>query len=282
MRTSKSPVEPRLTRTILITVLSFFLFQALYFGSVSLIFKIKLSRFIQFLIISTLYHNSLLLGLIILKKEFYLETSRKPLTSINLPIFLSFTRLSSVPTVLFLLLSIDKIPLLPVTVPFVCFIFLTDLFDGLLARKMHQTTRIGRIIDSSSDYLNIFVITILFLIYRLIPVWLFIILSLRFFIHCVGIIILYFNLGYTVLKVSFLAKTSVFATMVLCAFELMEYLQVRCLGNEVLVTSLEYLTAVIVILSLGEKLLFLNRTFLSLKKIRGKRRESRSSKGLYN
>ena len=264
MRTLKPLTGPRLTRTILITVFSFLLFQILYFGSISLIFKVKLSRLIQFLIIAGLYHSFLFLGLTVLKKEFYLEATGKPLMRINLPIFLSFTRLSSVPTVLFLLLSINKIPVLPITIPFVCFIFLTDLFDGLLARKMNQTTRIGRIIDSSGDYLNIIVITILFFIYRLIPVWLFVILCLRMFIQCLGIIILYFSLGYAVLKVSFLAKACVFATMTLYAFELMEYLQVRYLGNEVLVTSLEYLTGLIVMLSLCEKLLFLNRTFLSL------------------
>lgn len=249
-----------IVKTILSSISNFFLFQVTYYTTISLFFKVKLSRLYLFFIVTLLYHGLLFLSLTILKKEFYLESTKEPLKKINLPIFLSFTRLSSVPTVLFLLLSIREIPLLAV-IPFICLVFLTDLFDGFLARKMNQTTRIGRIMDSSGDYFNIIVISILFHIYHLIPAWFFILIFLRLAIQGVGSIILYLRRGYPSLKVSFLGKSSVFATMSLYSFTLLKYWRVPVLGNSTFVKVLEYIAGFIVVLSLFDKLLSLTRSF---------------------
>jgi phosphatidylglycerophosphate synthase len=258
--------EGRLIRAVFFQVFVFLIFQWLVISMVTWVFGIRLLRFLIFMLITTVYHFLLYLMLLLVRKEFYLESSGKPLKKINLPIVLSFTRISSVPTVIFLLISIDSVPILPVVVPFLVLIFLTDFFDGILARRLGQTTRIGRIMDASGDYLNIMVISFVFFNYALIPVWFFAIVSARLLLHCAGMIVLYIIVGYTAIQVSFLGKASVFAVMGLYALELFEYLSVPVLGNRGFITVLEILTALILLLSLGEKLLILGRSFASLQK----------------
>lgn len=260
--------KARLRRAVFFQVLLFLAFQWFYISLVSLLFKIRLVRFVVFMLITMLYHLLLYLGLLLVRKEFYLEKSGQPLQKINLPIILSFTRISSVPTVIFLLVSIHTIPILPVIVPFLCLIFLTDFFDGILARRLGQTTRIGRIMDASGDYLNIMVISFVFFNYALIPAWFFAIVTSRLAVHCAGMIVLYAVMGYPAVQVSFLGKASVFAVMGLYALELFEYLRVPVLGNPGFITVLEILTAIILVLSLGEKLMIMGRSFLSLQKRR--------------
>lgn len=253
-------------RMVFFQVLLFLVFHSLFISVMTLLFKVKIVRFIVFVLITMVYHLLLFLALHMVRKEFYLEDSHKPLEKVNLPIILSFTRISSVPTVIFLLVSIDSIPILPVIVPFLCLIFLTDFFDGILARRLGQTTRIGRIMDASGDYLNIMVISLIFFTYALIPAWFFIVVASRMMVHCTGMIVLYAVVGYAGIQVSFLGKASVFSVMALYALELFEYLSVPVLGNPSLITILEILTSLILLLSLIEKLIFLGRSFQSLQK----------------
>jgi phosphatidylglycerophosphate synthase len=255
-------------RMVLFQVLIFLVFQWLYISAVTMLFKIKLLRFILFVLITLVYHLLLYLGMLLVRKEFYLEESGKPLEKINLPIILSFTRISSVPTVIFLLVSLNSIPILPVIVPFLCLIFLTDFFDGILARRLGQTTRIGRIMDATGDYLNIMVISFVFFNYALIPAWFFVIVVSRLLVHCAGMVVLYAIIGYAGIRVSFLGKASVFAAMGLYALELFEFLHVPYVGNHLFIAVLEILTALILVLSLGEKLMILGRSFHSLQKRR--------------
>ena len=251
---------------VLLTILYLFLAQIISYGIISLAFHIELRRFVAFLLSAAVYHLLFYLGLYLVRREFFLESSTRPLTGINIPLFLSFLRFSSVPTVLFLLLAIDKVPVWSVIIPFLCIIFLTDLFDGLLARRLGQTTRVGRILDSSSDYLVITVISILYLIYHLVPLWFFVLLSVRLAVQCFGNVVLYYIAGYQSLQISFLGKASIFSVMFLYPFELIEFLNVPILGNSVLITVLELIAACFIALSLGEKLIQFKHAYAAVGK----------------
>jgi CDP-diacylglycerol--glycerol-3-phosphate 3-phosphatidyltransferase len=198
---------------------------------------------------------------LIVGKEFRLEATGETLKRINLPLFLSFARICSVPTLVFLFLSIEEINASIALVPLLGFLFLTDLLDGFLARSLNQTTRIGRILDSAGDYLLILAISWVFLIIDFIPIWLFLIVIVRLVVQTIGIITLYFLRGYSYLKLSFLGKASVFAVFAIYGIELLEYLRMPGLSHPTVIMILEILAAGIVGVSLLEKTISLRRSF---------------------
>jgi phosphatidylglycerophosphate synthase len=201
------------------------------------------------------------LGSLIVGSEFRLESSTGLLRSINLPLFLSFSRICAVPTLVFLFLFINLINPAAFLIPLLTYLFLTDLFDGILARNLGQTTRIGRIIDAAGDYVLILTISCVYRIIDFIPLWLFAIVLVRLVVQAVGIITLYVLRGYSYLKLSFLGKASVFAVFTLFGFELLEYLAVPGLGHSTVLMVLEITTAAIVGASLIEKTILLWRSF---------------------
>jgi len=256
----------QLTKIIFNLVISFFLFHLLFGSMIVLVFNIDSYLTVIFLLSVILYHTFLLWGLNQLKSAFFHEETKAPLTRINLPTILSFLRLSSLPTVLFLLLNLQNIPVLTIVLPVLVCIFLTDLFDGFLARRFHQTTRIGRYIDSSSDYLNILAISFVYYFYHLIPTWFFILITGRLVIQGAGMITFHFKKAYNNMIVSRPGKVAVFATMTLYALELLEFLEIPVIGNTLVVSVLEYVTGLLVAVSVIDKSIFLKNSFQSIRR----------------
>jgi CDP-diacylglycerol--glycerol-3-phosphate 3-phosphatidyltransferase len=251
----------QLLKLVISTVAPLLPFYCLYACLVSVLSHIEMQTYAVYVLFNVLYHGLLILCSLIVGKEFRLETSGEPLKRINLPLFLSFARICSVPTLVFLFLNIERINASVVVVPLLGFLFLTDLLDGFLARLFNQTTRIGRILDPAGDYLLILAISWVFLIVDFIPIWLFLVVTVRLVVQAVGIITLYFLRGYSYLKLSFLGKASVFAVFTIYGIELLEYLGVPGLSHPAVITVLEGLAAGIVGVSLLEKTISLRRSF---------------------
>jgi len=262
-RTPKPAEETKkqVFKLVFFTVLSLFILHCLYAFLVTVLFDLPMGRLILFVLLGGGYHSLIILGSMVVHKEFRLETTGKILRRVNLPLYLSFIRFTAVPTLVFLFLSIESINAMVVLVPFLSFIFLTDLFDGILARAFHQTTRIGRILDAVGDYLLISAISIVYVIIDFIPVWLFVIVLGRLLVQGVGIITLYFLRGYSYLKLSFLGKASIFAVFTIYGIELLEYLQTKGIGHPTVVWILEIVVAAIVGISLLEKAFLLGKSF---------------------
>jgi phosphatidylglycerophosphate synthase len=209
------------------------------------------------------FHALFLVCLLLVRGEFNLEPSGELLRRLNLPLILSFLRFSSVPNGLYLLLTVRTRPeLRAVLVVFLAVIFLTDLLDGLFARMLRQTTRIGRLLDASGDYLLIVVLSAVFAANRWIPTWFLVLVLVRLAAQFVGIVALYILQGYSALQLSFLGKASIFAVFCLYGLELLEFLGVPVLGNPTLLRVLEYLAGAILLASLIEKVAYLLRGFL--------------------
>jgi len=253
--------QPDIPRVILLTVLTFLALQALFLLTVTALLHLPWPRLYLFLAIGLVYHDLFFLGLLLVKREFNLDTTGETLRRINLPLVLSFARFSAVPAALFLLLSLEDPRVEVVLIPFLAFIFISDLLDGFLARRMRQTTHIGRILDASGDYLLITALSIAYAVFGWIPLWLMILVLVRLVVQCLGIIPLYAQQGYSALRLSLLGKTSVFAVFCLYGFELLEFLKVPVVGSHALVTVLEYIGAAIVAASLLEKIIFIRRDF---------------------
>jgi CDP-diacylglycerol--glycerol-3-phosphate 3-phosphatidyltransferase len=248
-------------RLVLYAILPLLLFYSLYAYLVQVLYHINVETYAVYILLNIFYHGLLILCSLIVGKEFRLESTGKIVQKINLPLFLSFARICSVPTFVFLFLSIRAIKASLVVVPLLGFLFLTDLLDGFLARSLDQTTRIGRILDPAGDYVLILAISWAFLTIGFIPIWLFLIVIIRLVVQAIGIITLYFLRGYSYLKLSFLGKASVFAVFAIYGIELLQYLQVPVLRHSRMVMALEIVAAGIVGASLLEKTISLGRSF---------------------
>ena len=214
--------------------------------------------------ISAAYHGLLTLFLFLRSGDFRVEGSREPLTRVNLATTLTFVRLSSLPTVVFLVIEAERTPLLPVVLPLLAVVFLTDLFDGLAARRQGQVTFLGKYLDSTSDYLMIIAVSVLFYHFRLMPTWFFVLIMVRLILFAAAMAVLAVRQGKATPVATFLGKASIFATMVLYVLELAERLGVPVIGNVTVVRVFEYLVAAVIVVSMVDKAIFLARMFAAV------------------
>ena len=105
----------------------------------------------------------------------------------NLSNTLTYSRLSSLPTILFLVIQASDFPAtLPVILPLICAVFATDFLDGMTARRRGEITFVGRYLDSASDYLTIIAVTIVLDYYGLLPLWFLLLVLVRLVLFAVG------------------------------------------------------------------------------------------------
>jgi CDP-diacylglycerol--glycerol-3-phosphate 3-phosphatidyltransferase len=250
------------SRIIVVSVLVFFLLQSLFLVGITWLYSLDWKLALLFLAVAAVFHALFLVGLLLVRGEFNLEPSGELLRRLNPPLILSFVRFSAVPSGLYLLLAVRTHPRVRIVlIVFLGLIFLTDLLDGLLARLLHQTTRIGRILDASGDYLLIVALSAVFAFNRWIPAWFLVLVLVRLAAQFIGTMALYILRGYSALRLSFLGKASIFAVFCLYGLELLEFLGVPILGHPTLLRILEYLAGGILLASLIEKVVLLVRDF---------------------
>ena len=68
----------------------------------------------------------------------------------------------------------------------------TDILDGQLARRTHTQSRLGQIIDGETDFCLYLALSIILVQVRILPLWLGIVLILRFFVPLIAAIGSYF------------------------------------------------------------------------------------------
>jgi cardiolipin synthase len=124
---------------------------------------------------------------------------------ITLPNLLSFVRLALVPVFLVLLLNGQDVEALVVLVVS----SVTDYLDGFLARRLHQISRLGQLLDPAADRLFIFATLIGLAARGILPWWLFaVIVGRDVFLLVLGIVLA--NAGYGPLPVHHLGKVATF------------------------------------------------------------------------
>jgi phosphatidylglycerophosphate synthase len=220
-------------------------------------------RCFLFMGISAAYHILLTGFLVFRREDFRLEESQTPLTRVNLPNTLTFGRLSSIPTLLYLVLQASAYPqsLSVVIVPLMCVVFVTDFLDGIVARRRRQITFVGRYLDSASDYLMIIALSIAFYYYRLVPTWFFWLIMARLVLFAAGMAVLALRDREAKPVSTFLGKASIFAVMVLYVLEAAGLLGVPYIGAELVVRIVEYAVAAVIAASFVDKAVFLIRMF---------------------
>lgn len=129
-------------------------------------------------------------------------------SELTIPNALSILRLLLVPVFLILLLQESNIAALLVLI----FASASDWFDGFLARKLNQVTKLGARLDPAADRLYIFATLIGLAVNENIPVWLAVVVIGRDLMLAVTYPILATH-GYGPLPVHFLGKAGTFALL---------------------------------------------------------------------
>jgi cardiolipin synthase (CMP-forming) len=137
-------------------------------------------------------------------------TDRSQVSSriLTVPNLLSFIRLALVPVFLvFIIVGADLAALIVLVVSSV-----TDYFDGVIARKFQQVSRLGQLLDPAADRLFIFAALVGLCVRDIIPWWLVVVIVGRdFMLVVLGIILA--NHGYGPLPVHHLGKVATFSLL---------------------------------------------------------------------
>ena len=251
-----------LTRSIVRHGALFFLAQGGVLVAVTLAYGMTWPRLALFLAISLVFHAFLTAMLLLRRGDFRIEATGLLLSRVNLSNTLTYIRLSSLPTILFLVIQASDFPAtLTVILPFICAVFATDFLDGMTARRRAEITFVGRYLDSASDYLTIIAVTIVLNYHGLLPLWFLLLVLLRLVLFAFGMGMLAIREGKADPRATFVGKVSIFSLMVLYAMEIARLFSVPWIGNDLVVRILSYVVAAIVVASIADKAVFLARRF---------------------
>jgi phosphatidylglycerophosphate synthase len=250
----------KLTRSIILTVVLLFLAEHLLLFLSLWAVRGDLSRFLVFTPVQALVHGAILTFVLLRRKDFYLIHQEHRLERVNVANVLTLLRICTAPTILFLLVIAREHPeLAPLVIVVTGVTFLTDLLDGTISRRTRQITRIGQYLDSTSDYGILLAVSIAFRIFDLISAWFFAAVLLRLLSHGFAMVLLWLYRGKLKVRLSFLGKVSIFATMTLYGIALAARVPaVEDLVGQV-VDVLEIVVALILAVSLVEKVVLVVR-----------------------
>jgi phosphatidylglycerophosphate synthase len=172
-----------------------------------------------FLALTIGFHGLLLFMLLFFSADFTIEATGERLTKVNAANKITLFRVTTLPTLLVLILAAKeyriRIPLLALIV----LVFLSDFADGYISRKHGQVTKVGRMMDSASDYSLLVVLSVVFYYFRLLPLWFFALVLGRLFIQAVFMGILILIKRHIEPKTTMMGKVAVASIMVLYAIE---------------------------------------------------------------
>jgi len=175
---------------------------------------------VVFIGINALYNSVVYTGLVKADHLFFYTLSKEELKGINLSNWLTIIRLSNLVTIMFLVILNSQYSINFITISFVIFIFLTDWFDGFIARQTDTITEIGKFLDSTSDYILLLFITILMFYFQMISLIMFLIILGRGFSQFPRVLYYKRKNKPIPFKTSQLGKASVFIIMCYFVFRL--------------------------------------------------------------
>ena len=155
------------------------------------------------------------------------------------------------PSLVYLIISVKQYPVGSVLLSAIGLTFITDLIDGRISRAFHQVTFIGKVLDSVSDYSLLLVIGIAYVIYGLIPIWLFIAILVRLLFQALGMLLLLIKHKSVEPKPTIFGKIAVASIMIIFALEPLKLVFTHKVRAAL--ALIELLVCVIVYLSLLDK-----------------------------
>ena len=247
-------MSDKLSRSIISTSAAFLVAQLAIFTGYALPFRFTGRYVLPFILVTIAYH-ALVLGLLfVFKGDFVIEPGKQALDRINLANKITLFRLSTLPTALFVLLASKDFPIRLPLVALVALVFATDFLDGYISRKDNQVTRLGRMMDSASDYALLFAISVVFYYFHIIPAWFLYLLVIRLAGQALMMLTVLIIKKQVAVRTSFMGKATVASTMVLYVVELFRLFSDI---NPVVYRIMEYAVAVIIFVSIVDKLLLM-------------------------
>lgn len=273
-------MKEKLVRSIVLTIAANLAAQAALFGAATVAYGVAGRWMPPFGIVSLAFCAIVGAGLVALRGNFVIEATGRRLDRVNLANRVTLVRICSLPTILFMILAArDAPPLVPLLLAVTAIAFLTDLIDGKLSRKLAQVTKMGRMLDSTSDYCLLIVISIAFRFFALIPTWFFVLVLFRLVAHAAMMVALAAAKGKIDTESSFLGKAAIASVMVLYGCELIRLLlaQRAPLGDwDICFRVLEWLVAGVLVVSVFDKAVLLVRAFRRIPEEKKEERADRS------
>lgn len=187
------------------------------------------------------------------RHHFYLLETGAALDRVNFANKLTLFRISSLPSILLLFIASREFPVAIILIVYASLAFISDLLDGFVSRKTHQTTRVGQYIDSMSDYAVLLGVAIAFVIHGFISTWFFALVLVRFISQWISMGILFvLKRGSIEPRSSFLGKASVAVTMFTFAADLLNLLT-WFKPYAIVLSWIEIAASIVLIISLVEK-----------------------------
>lgn len=246
----------RLRASMIASILAFQLLQYGIFLAYSLPFGF-FARYAASFTASTLAFHALLLALLIVfRHDFVKEPGGEKLSRVNLANLVTLFRISTLPTILFIILASKDYPIRYPLIALVAVVFSTDFLDGYISRTIKEKTRVGRMMDSASDYTLLFVISIVYYYFHLVPLWFFALLAARLTGQALMMLAVLAVKKRVKIRTTFMGKATVASTMVLYALELLRFVADL---PPALYRAVEYAVGAVVFASIFDKLLVMIR-----------------------
>lgn len=264
---AERPIAQKAGTTIDPLIRSFSLILTMYqviqfgiFAAYSLPIGFFRSYALPFSLVSMGFHCFTFMMLYLFRGDFVVEPSGRKLERINMANAITLFRVSTLPTILYVILASKDYAIRFELVALVAIVFATDFLDGYVSRKYKEATRAGRMLDSASDYSLLFVISLVFHYFHIIPSWFLGLLVFRLAgqFTMVGIVLAVKKR--VTPKTSFMGKVTIASTMVLYAFELLRFVaDIR----PAVYATLEYAVGSIVIVSIVDKIVIMRRDLMA-------------------
>lgn len=176
-------------RSILKTVMLYLSIQLAFIAATRLSGNVHTETVLSYAAITILVHAGLAFFLLRFRGDFFNLSTQTPLVKINLANRITLLRISTLPSIALLLQHNETFQLRFVLPALLVLLFLTDSFDGQIARRGKQITRIGQMLDSISDYSLLGVISIVYFTNEILPAWFFTLILVRLFLQALGMFV---------------------------------------------------------------------------------------------
>ena len=224
--------DKKLRKSILCLLVIYYLAESAVFLAVARIYNFSLFFAVIFLCTQTVFLAIVGVFLILNRNLFYIvkkgepsqspDSSRVPsgeiLSSVNFACRITLFRITMIPSVFFQIIAIRTYPVGKILALLISLTCLSDLFDGYISRRRNEETFIGKILDSSSDYLLLGTAAIAYYIHQLLPPWLFWLIVSRLLVHSLGMIILFRLRKKLIPQTTIFGKIAIAAVMTLFVF----------------------------------------------------------------
>ncbi|AHC13778.1 CDP-alcohol phosphatidyltransferase family protein [Salinispira pacifica] len=247
--------QDRLTGSIALSLVTLFIIHLAVSIVVTIQLGLPLRDSLAFSAILFIHHLAIMLILSHMLHFFVYTGSGTALHRINIPIFITLCRLTSLPVIIYLIILLEEHSVLELLIAYTVFAFITDFLDGNISRRMKQTTKIGAYLDSISDYAVLISISIAYIIYELLPDWFFILVMLRlFFQWAAAAVMTVMHQKMQEHSSSLLAKASIFGIMTMYAAALIRFIPALSAYSGEIISVLEWIVSPVLVLSLIEKI----------------------------